>query len=235
MELMIRLLTVVATAGLAGCGLISSDVTDFDLALPDKTFTVDTRSWDVSQDEADALLSTPCAGNEGICAAVAQQACESNCVGSCSATTQTCELALDVSVYQVIDLIAEQPELKSIDDEPVIEVGIDSVTWEVTANTLNVPTPELTVFVAPATVMDPKDPEAIAIGTIDSVDAGVVTDAPQPLVFTANGKAQLIAAMRTFKTPFNIMVGATLELAAGQDVPDGMLVAVVHIKGRAGL
>ena len=31
----------------AGCGLISSDVTNFDLMLPDKKFTIDASGWQV--------------------------------------------------------------------------------------------------------------------------------------------------------------------------------------------
>jgi len=49
------------------------------------------------------------------------QACAMNgLLGSCNTTTQTCDLSLDVSLYQPIDLLSEKPELKSINDEPVI-------------------------------------------------------------------------------------------------------------------
>jgi hypothetical protein len=41
--------------------------------------------------------------------------------------------------------------------------------------------------------------------------------------------------MSTFKTPFNILVGSSLLVTAGQPVPMGKLDAVVHIKGHAGL
>ena len=88
--------------------------------------------------------------------------------------------------------------------------SIDSVTWEVTANTLNVATPEMLVYVAPESVMDPNDPQAKAIGTIMPVAAGTLTDGPQQLAFTATGKADLIAIMSTFRNPFNVIVGSTL-------------------------
>jgi hypothetical protein len=234
--LMNRLHFVLLAVGLGtGCGLISSDVTDFDLTLPDKKFTVDTASWDITDKEAGPLLQTSCSSNPTVCNSAAQAACPMNCSGECSSTTQTCNLALEVSVYQGIDLIMEKPELKSIDDEPLIKVTIDSVTWEVTTNTLNVATPPLTVYVAPTTVMDPNDPAAKPIGTIEGVAAGAVTDAPQPIVFTATGKADLVAMMSTFKTPFNVIVGSTLIVSQGQSVPTGKMDAVVHIKGHAGL
>lgn len=219
----------------AGCGLISSDVTNFDLTLPDKNFSVDATLWDVSDAEAQAFLNTSCAESPAVCSSAAREACSANCSGTCNDTTQTCDLALDVAIYQPIDLLAEQPELKSINDEPVIKVTIDSVTWEVTANTLDVDTPEMTVFVAPSSVMDPNDASAKVIGTIAPVVAGTRTDGPQDLVFSPTGKADLIAIMSTFQTPFNVIVGSTLVVRQGQRVPTGKLDAVVHIKAHAGL
>jgi hypothetical protein len=231
---MIRL-RLLALLALSGCGLISSDVTNFDLTLPDKEFTVDSASWDVTQAEADAFLMTSCASAPTVCNSAARNACPMNCSGECNETTETCDLALDVSLVQGIDLLNEKPELKAINDEPVIKVTIDSVTWEVTANTLNVDTPEMLVFVAPASVMDPNDASAVAIGTIAPVEAGTLTDGAQQLAFTANGKAELVEIMSTFKTPFNVIVGSTLVVRQGQPIPAGRLDAVVRIKGHAGL
>jgi hypothetical protein len=217
---------------LSGCGLISSDVTNFDLTLPDKNFSVDAASWEITDQEAQPLLQTSCAGNPGICATAAQTACPMNCDGECNASTQTCDLSLGISLYQNVDLLMEKPELQQINDEPVIKVTIDSVTWEVTANTLNTATPPMTVFVAPMSVMDPSSPDAKPIGTIAG---GETTSEPQQIAFTATGKADLIAAMSTFKTPFNVIVGSTITVSQGQSVPQGRLDAVVHIKAHAGL
>jgi hypothetical protein len=234
---MIRLRIVLGAvlALVSGCGLISSDVTNFDLTLPDKNFSVDAESWDVTDQEAQAVLATDCSGNPGLCNAAAEAACPMNCSGTCNGTSQTCDLALDVSLYQGVDLLMEKPELQSINDEPVIKVEIDSVTWEVTSNTLNVATPPMTVFVAPMSVMDPASPDARAVGTIDAVGPGEVTDGPRQIAFTATGKADLIAAMSTFKTPFNVIVGSTIVVTSGTPFPQGKLDAVVHIKGHAGL
>jgi hypothetical protein len=224
-----------AIAAASGCGLISSDVTDFDLTLPDKEFTVDSASWDVTEQEAQAFLSTRCDTSPLVCSSAARQACPMNCSGECNETTDTCDLALDVSLVQAVDLLNEKPELKSINDEPLIKVTIDSVTWEVTANTLNVATPEMLVYVAPESVMDPNDPQAKAIGTIMPVAAETLTDGPQQLAFTPTGKADLIAIMSTFRNPFNVIVGSTLVVRSGDPLPAGRLDAVVHIKAHAGL
>src|SRR5215218_7176763 len=108
----------------------------------------------------------------------------------------------------MIDLLSEKPELQSINDEPVIKVTIDSVTYEVNLNTLNVDTPAMEVYVAPMSVMDPNDPMAKHVGTIPSVAAGQTVLTPQAMTFTSGGKAELVSIMSTFKTPFNLIVGS---------------------------
>jgi len=234
----IRYSIVVACAGiaaaLAGCGLISSDVTNFDLTLPDKRFTIDMGGWQVDTTAADTYLMRSCSSNPSLCNNAVQSVCTMNCSGACGANN-TCELSLDVYGRQPVDLVMEKPELKSINDEPVIKVTIDSVTYDVTSNTLNIDTPEITLYVAPTSVLKPTDAMAKAIGTIAPVPAGTTTSSPQSVKFTSTGRADLIAAMSAFKTPFNVLVGASIVVTASQAVPTGKLDAVVHIKGHAGL
>jgi hypothetical protein len=218
---------------LAGCGLISSDVTNFDLTLPPKTFTIDTAGWQVNQTAADQYLMRSCTMSQ-MCNSAVQVACPMGCSGSCSAT-QTCDLSLDVSLMQPVNLVMERPELKSINDEPVIKVTLDSVTYNVTSTSLNVDTPEVTVYVAPMSVVKVSDPQIKAIGTIAPVPAGQTTGGAKPLVFTSTGRSDLVTIMSTFKTPFNVLVGTSVVVSAGQPVPSGKLVAVVNITGHAGL
>src|SRR3982751_609609 len=129
----LRLCLVLAVSG---CGLISSDVTNFDLTLPEKSFSVDAAGWQVNQQQADAFLGMSCSSSPNICMSAATQACPMNCTGECSTTTSKCVLHLDIGVYQMIDLVSEKPELKQINDEPVIKVAIDSVTYRIPQNTL---------------------------------------------------------------------------------------------------
>ena len=234
----LRVVVVGLALGLAGCGVISSDVTNFDLSLPDKSFTINIDGWQVDQSKADAFLSTKC-GNASpmACNSAVQQACTMNCSGSCNATSQTCDLSLDVSLAQAVNLVMDKPELQSISDQPVIKVSIDSVTYEVKTNTLTVDTPEITIYIAPISVTSVKSGDASIkpIGTIDPVQAGTTTTSAQPIKFTASGKADLVNIMSTFKTPFNVLVGSSIVVTAGQPLPMGKLDAVVHIKGHAGL
>lgn len=222
-------------AGLGGCGLISSDVTNFDLALPGKKFTIDASGWNVDQTKANTYLALSCS-SDTTCNSAVQLACTMGCSGTCSAA-KTCDLSLDVSRSQKIDLVSEKPELKSINDEPVIKVSIDSVTYEVTGNTLNVATPTINVYVGPTSVVDPTDPSnpGTLIGTIPPIPAGSTTTSRQNLMFTPTGKAELIKIMSTFKTPFNVLVGSRLLVTAGQPVPTGKLDSAVYITAHAGL
>lgn len=229
-------LGIAVVSGLGGgCGLISSDVTNFDLTLPDKKFTIDASGWNVKQSDADKVLALSCS-SDTMCNSAVQTACPMGCSGMCDAA-KTCDLSLDVSLSQKVDLVTEKPELKSINDEPVIKVTIDSVTYEVTSNSLNVATPTINVYVAPMTVLkpDPSNAQVKLIGTIPPIPPGWTTSGPQMLMFTPTGKADLVNIMSTFKTPFNVLVGSSLLVTSGQPVPMGKLESVVHIKGHAGL
>jgi hypothetical protein len=220
------------------CGLIDSNVTNFDLTLPDKTFSVDASGWNVDQQAADMFLMMSCGSSPMICSSAATQACPMNCSGACSMTTSKCELELNVSAYKGIDLVMEKPELSTINDKPVIKVTVDSIQYAVTMNSLNVATPEMGVYVAPITVMDPKDPMAKQIGIIESVPAGA-TVAPRDMTYTTGGKQILVDTMSTYKTPFNVIVGTSADnpivIKQGDQVPTGKLDAVIQIKAHAGL
>lgn len=224
----------------AGCGLISSDVTDFDLTLPDKKFSIDASGWQV--DTANPrlftngqLASVPCSSTPTVCSSAVAMACSTDCSGSCNTTTNACELSLDVSRPLKVDLLTEQPELKTINDQPVIKVTIDSVTYEVTANSLNVDTPVIDVYVAPISALEPTDMGAELIGSIPAVPAMTTTSSARMLEFTPTGKARLVDIMSMFKTPFNVLVASSLKITAGQMLPTGKLDALVRIRGHAGL
>ena len=218
-----------------GCGLIESNVADIDLTLMDKSFSVDASGWNVNQMQADTFLNMSCS-SDSICTSAASLACPMNCTGRCGPASR-CELRLAVSVYKSIDLLAEQPELKTIDDKPIIKVTVDSVTYAVHTNTLTVPTPEMGVYVAPINIMDPLSPMAKKIGTIQAVPAGT-TVASRDMTYTADGQQALIEIMSTYKNPFNVIVGTgemPIVMTAGSTVPAGKLDAVIRIKAHAGI
>lgn len=229
-----RSLFVLALAvPLVGCGLVDSNITNFDLALPNKTFTIDSANWGLMN--ADQLTSQSCTTSPDPCAAAAEQACMAGtCIAQCNATSLTCDLTLFVSLFTPVDLLAEKPELSTIQDEPVIDVTIDAITYRVTDNTLNVATPEMKVYVAPMTVTRAGDPLAREIGTVPAIAAGM-TMGETSVVLSPAGKAALADFMGDFKTPFNIVVGSNLLVQQGDPVPAGRLVVSVAVKAHAGV
>lgn len=219
----------------SGCGLISSDATSYDLDLPDKTFSVDTAKWMVDEDHAHALLQTSCAASPMVCSSAATQACGPSCSGACSSTTHTCELSLAVALYQTIDLTKDAPALQQVDasSHALLSVTVDDVSYEITANTLDVATPPLTIYVAPGSIVDPAD--ATPVGTVAAIPAMAETSSAQSVIFVDGGKDALTEAMSSFKSPFNILVGATIMITAQDPLPTGKLDAIVHVRAHAGL
>ncbi len=215
-----------------GCGLISSDVTNFQLKTQTHMFTVDASSYMVNATAANAYLGQSCAGAPTECAQWVQSACTTNCAGSCDTTTQKCDLELNVGVYQKVDLNADNPELATVAKEPVVKVTIDAITYSVTENTLNTMTPELTMYVAPMSVMSPSDPMAETVGTIASIPA-MTTLPAMNMMFTPDGKTNLVTMMGNYMTPFNVIVGSTIVVKMGDQVPSGKLTAEVDITAHA--
>jgi hypothetical protein len=225
--------TALGVIALSGCSLISSNATTYDLDLPAQTFSVDASGWQVQTASINDYLAKACSPSSTLCASAASAACPMNCSGSCDMTQQTCDLGLEIALHQTVDLLSEKPELKSIDGATtVLQVTVDSVDYEVTANSLSIDTPPLTVYVAPMSVMDPKDALAKMVGTIEVVPAGTTVLATA-MKFTADGQATLSATLADFKNPFNIIVGGTLLLAHGDEVPRGKLDASVHVRAHA--
>jgi hypothetical protein len=230
-----RVAALVVASGLAACGLVDTNVADFNLTLPEKQFTVDASTWNVNAAATTTFLATSCAQMPTICGQAAASACKAaTCTGTCDTTSKTCVLSLGVSNYKTIDLITEKPELKTINEQPVIKVSIDRVTYSVSANSLNVASPEMTVYVAPATVMTASDAQAKPIGKIPSVPAGTTLPATE-ITFTDTGRAELINVMSNFKVPFNIIVGSTLTVNSATMIPTGKMESGIQITAHAGL
>ncbi len=227
------LIVLALAAPLLGCGLVDPNITNFDLALPNKTFTIDSANWGLMN--ADQLTSQTCTVSPDPCAAAAEQACAmGTCIAQCNATSLTCDLTLFVSLFTPVDLLVEKPELSTIQDEPVIDVTIDAITYTVMENTLNVATPEMKVYAAPMTVIRAGDPLAREIGTVPAIPAGM-TMGETAVVLSPSGKATLAEFMGDFKTPFNIVVGSNLLVQQGDPVPAGRLVVNVGVKAHAGV
>jgi hypothetical protein len=215
-----------------GCGLIDPNITDFELRLPEKEITVDTGHWELA-DEA-SMPSVECAGMEGICQGGVNGICgaDSVCFGACE--DSTCKVLIAVALWNEFRLDEEVPELVEIDRRPLGSISVSRIHYAVTENTFNVESPEFTVHLAPQTVMSPGDPQAEQIGVIEPLDPGETVVARDVLV-TDEGHDILQRYIRNYTTPFNLIIGATIELRAGDPMPMGKLVSIVRVDAHAGL
>lgn len=216
----------------AGCGLIDSDITNFELLFPDKEFTVDTAQWELSDDAT--FPEIPCDTQPGVCSTGIAAACgnEALCFGSCDGVN--CKATVLVALFQPVNLYDERPELKTIDEQPLVSVTVDRVAYDVTENTLSMDSPELTLYVGPATAMTPGDPLARPVGTVAPIPAGT-QPTEEEVNMTPEGRDDLREFMKDYMTEFNIIVGAQVEIEAGDPMPSGRLTAKVYGNAHAGL
>src|SRR3954467_2764853 len=105
-----RLAAAVLGVSLAtGCGLISSDVTNFDLMLPDKKFTIDASGWQVGTRHKSLfnngmLAAVPWSSIATVWETAVAKACSSDCSVACDTVADSCELSLDVIRPLKVDL-----------------------------------------------------------------------------------------------------------------------------------
>lgn len=223
-----------ALFAIGGCGLVDSDITDFDLSLPEREVTVDTVDWMLS--DMDMLPAVDCSDDAQICGTAVGEYCsaEDVCSGACGQSTETCEVHVGVALWHTFHLSTERPELEQIEGQPLVSVSVKRVYYTISENTLDVDSPPLTVYIGPEGTMAPGDTGAQAIGTIAPVPAGqTVADADVEL--TDTGRDILAEFMKDYQTPFNLVVGADVVLEAGDDLPTGKLVATVGATATAGL
>lgn len=226
-----RLLCAAVLIGSAGCGLISSDVADFSLRLPEKQVTVDTEQWMLTGEET--MPEVPCAANQGVCQAGVDMFCaaeDNTCFGSCDGTN--CEVTIVVALFNEFDLKREVRELQEIDEAPLASISIDRIYYTVSENTFNVTSPELTVYMAPQGVMEPGSPQAQAIGVIEPIEAGT-TIVEKDVVLMDAGRQVLTDYMTNYTTPFNIIVGSVVTLSANDSIPTGKMVSVIKVQAHA--
>jgi hypothetical protein len=222
-----------ASFAIAACGLIDPDIADFDLSLPEKDIVVDTGQWQLTTESS--LPAVDCSQSAGVCSLGIAQVCgaEGVCFGTCN-SDDACDVKVLVNLWHPFDLAKEKPELEEIEGKPLVSISIKQIAYRVSENTLNVDSPEMTVYVAPGNVMSPGDPQAQAIGTIAAVPAGTTIEEGD-VVLTDGGREILAGFMKEYSVPFNVIIGADVDISPGDVVPTGKLTAVVLVSAVAGL
>ena len=221
---MVRLFVSAAVAcAFAACGLIDESVDDFTLDLPEKEFNVDSSMWGLQGEGAFPSVACPAID----CAGMSSTFCSSSsCMPSCG-SGGTCEVSTSITLYQMVNLAMDKPELAEIDHGPGIMVKIQDVFFMVEANTFpaSYVLPELQVYVGPISAVDPTNAEAQRIGTIAPVVGGFT--GMGMLEFVAGGREILESYMSDYKTPYNLIVAGTETVQAGDTIPMGMMLGKV--------
>ena len=229
-RLAVALALALAALPAASCSLISSDVTDFNLKLPEKPFNIDTVDWMLTV-PGDTMPSLACPPTE--CTAAADMFCaDGKCTSDCDPGAH-CQAHVAVSVSQPFDLAHESPELETIDSQAALKVTVEKVIFKVSENTLNVASPPLDLYLAPQGVLDPASGEAVHVGTLEAVNPGQTGEIA--IDFSAEGKKAMEDFMSDYKTPFTVIVAGTVTMHAGEPVPMGKLSGVVSVTAHAGI
>lgn len=228
---MIRIVCLAAVlAGVAGCGLIDSDMAEVDLDLAEQQVIVDTAAWELTDEGK--MPAVECADTPRVCASEVESWCGADDLCKARCGGDTCAVDIVVSLWHEVNLAEQVPELEQLGGEPLVDVTVDQVAFTVSENTLNMTTPPLTVSIAPFGIIATDGRDAEVIGTIPAIEPGQTVDQTS-LELTPDGLVILAERMLDYQTPFNVIVASTVALQAGDDVPSGRLVAGVRVAARA--
>jgi hypothetical protein len=196
----------------AGCGLISSDVVEIRFNLPPRMYSFTSGAFSVppglTQDIpcGDGQLITDCchppAGIPGPDCSTTQLTCEANDSGA-----NVCTVTATLSQSQMMNLGQEVSQLHSFTG--LVTIKINRITYQVTANTLDITVPDVELFLAPSGVTDPSDPSAKKFGTLPAIPAGTT---PSGDVVLEPSSTQVLASFTSnIQAPFMFIAATTVK------------------------
>ena len=196
--------------------------------LPVRTYSFDTAKagWNLPP----ASLPRVACADDRICCTAAQLAGVDCGMVICDGASATCALKVTVETPpQSVDLKAEVPELSSLDHQTFIDVTISRITYDVTANTLNVDLPEMEIYVAPQGATSTADPGASRFGTVPVTPAGT-TIAGGSVALDPAGQSAFVGFAHDFGTPFVFIAKTTVIVPGGTPLPMGAI--DIDIRGQ---
>src|SRR6266700_2831955 len=211
---------------LAGCGLISSDITAITFDLPAKSFSFDTASAGWKAPPSYYNVAVPCGTGQAVtdCCHPPMPAPTPDCVATpLVCASSVCALQFPINVSQSINLKNEVPSLASVAASS-LSITIKQISYTI-ASTMNVELPPIDIYVAPANVTSADDPSAKKFGTIPATPAGATRSGDVAL--DPAGQAALSQYMSQFTTPFNLIGHAVMVVPSGSPTPAGKVDATV--------
>ena len=198
----------------AGCGLISSDVAEIKFNLPPRMYSFDSSSFGVP---AGLSAEVPCGAGQ-----IVTDCCNPPAplpAPDCSANPLTCEqnenganvcmAQATVSQSQMMNLGQEVQQLSGLTG--LVSISIKRISYQVTANTLDVNVPDVILYLAPAGVTDPNDPSAKKFGTLPAIAA--MTTTAGDVVLEPNSAAVLESFTSNIQQPFMFIAATTLKVS----------------------
>lgn len=214
-----------ASGMLMGCGLIDSDVLEFDLALPPQMFQYDTSRAGLPT--SGTLPTVPCT-SDAMCQVVARNATPNPM--ACG-TTGSCEARIDIQSTVPYDL-KNQSDFAALNDRPIVDVTVSKIEYELVEDTLTFATPPIGLYVAAQGVTEPG--LGMKFGVIEAVAVGT-KPGRYAVKIDAAGKKVLADTFKNWKTPFNLLVKTETPAVfkAGDEVPRGKISVIVHVTATA--
>jgi hypothetical protein len=223
---------LLAALSAAGCNLIDSNTFSVDYAFDPQEYSASLSggSATVPSVACDPAASDPCA------TAQLQLPPGSGLTMSCDGKLKQCVATAELRLSYPIDLSSQSSFPPEAIRYGISAVTLSKVEYWVMSNTLNVTTPLIDLYVAPAAAKDesggtklgsvaPLSAKSSTCG--DTVDAkgddramgAMVCD----LALTAEGKQQLSAFAKDYKTRFQILAHTIITAKPGDPVPSGGL------------
>jgi hypothetical protein len=210
---------VLGLALLAGCGLISSDISKLTFDLPTQTYTFDTSQW--GNLPKGTVPPVPCASASDCCTAATLANSGLDCSTVTCNSASVCEVDVPESTASNVNLATQVPVLKSFAGHGLSSITISSISYVVSNNSLNIDLPAMTIYLAPDGVTDPTDSRAREFGTIPVIPA--MTDPSGMVVLVSNATQVFASFTGNVSTPFNIIAAGTVSIVGGSNVPSGAI------------
>jgi hypothetical protein len=220
------ILACVLLAGLAGCNL---NITKITFDLPSETYSFDSAMWNLPAGNTQAV---PCGSGQLVtdCCNPPAPSPQPDCAATplaCAADSSgasVCTAEIPESISSSIDL-ATQSGLGKYGSSSLVDISINSISYAVTNNTLNIDLPPVVIYLAPQNVTDPKDARATQFGTVPAIAAG--TDPAGMIQLEANAPRTFQMYTANLSTPFDLIAATVVAVPSGSPVPSGAITITV--------
>lgn len=226
--------TILACAlltGLAGCGLLSSDIATTSYKLP-QTYTFDTSMF--TGLPTGSTQSVPCGDGQLVtdCCNPPDPAPKPDCTTTplvCAPDNSSVNNGASVCTAELPESLASEINLgNSVPSSvPTGNISIASVGYVVTSNSLNVDLPPVTIYLAPDGVTKPTDAQAMVFGTIPVIPAGTTPSAAVQKDPNADHVFSTYAG--NLSTPFEFIASTTVVIPSGTPIPSGQVTIEVTV------